>query len=131
MHPHREELSSPDRDLAARRPVWEAWSELYLDTDPTPPFLDRCVERLAASPYSPHALRLILWREVHPVCCWNLLAPAGVWDGFDVAELEEAILRRRRGWLAWPTALHPLRHAIEPRAESLLTLVAGRRGRPA
>ena len=82
-------------DLAARAPVWEALSDLFLDTDIT---LSRQwrASQLAASSYSLEQLEFILLHEVLPVCKYNLLSVAGVWDGFDQEWLKTKILGRLR-----------------------------------
>lgn len=87
-------------DLARRRPVWAALSELYLDTDETG-LMDRCARDLARSDYDLDDLAQILRREVHPVLRTNLFVTAGVWNGFDLKWLESEILRRhaRPRWL--------------------------------
>lgn len=91
-------------DDDARVPVWIALSELYLDTE-VEAFHDAIAETLAASPFDLGALHAMLMRDVHPVLFTNLMAPAGVWDGFDEAWLVERIRarsgRRRHGLSAW------------------------------
>ncbi len=87
---------------AARQPVWEALSELFLDTDPAFSREGRA-QVLAASPYSLAELDAILAREVFPVCWPNLLATAGEWQGVDSDWLAEQIRLRqasplRRWW---------------------------------
>lgn len=84
-----------DEDLADRRPVWEALSELFLDTDISLARKWR-VGILASSPYSIEVLERILIDEVYPICKWNLLSVAGEWSGFDPVWLEARILRRLR-----------------------------------
>lgn len=79
--------------LAARRPVWEALSEMFLDND-VALGRDWRAARLAESPYSLDALDDILADEVYPVCKANLMCVAGVWSEFDLDWLESAILRR-------------------------------------
>lgn len=98
-------LQPATADLADRRPVWEALSELFLDTDPA---LSRSwrVAQLARSPYSLAQLEHILVDEVHPVCKYNLLSVAGVWSGFDAAWLEATILRRLRSRWRFAHALN-------------------------
>ncbi len=94
-------MTLPAADLAARRPVWEALSGLYLDTDVSLS-LKRRVDILAASPYSVDELQAILVDEVNPVCRLNMLVVAGEWAGFDVEWLESRILARGaapRGWM--------------------------------
>ena len=82
-------------DLEHRRPVWEALSELFLDTNTS---LSRSwrVGILASSPYSLDELQEILVDEVYPVCRANLMSVAGEWAGFDQQWLESSILRRIR-----------------------------------
>jgi hypothetical protein len=80
-------------ELNHRRPVWEALSELYLDTDTTL-FEETIVSKLAVSPYSIVELEEILVREIHPVCVWN--AFAWEWIGFDPEWLEEQIIKKCR-----------------------------------
>jgi hypothetical protein len=86
-------LPPTTEDLIDRRPVWEALSDMYLDTDVA---LSRAwrAQMLAESKYSLDELEEILVHEVHPVCWPNLLSVAGVWDGFDQAWLEQRILGR-------------------------------------
>jgi len=79
-------------NIVARRPVWEALSTLFLDTDIS---LSREYRAriLAASPYSLSELDAILADEVFPVCRWNLLAVAGEWAGFGEQWLEQRITK--------------------------------------
>ncbi len=78
-----------------RRPVWQALSDLFLDTDTS---LARSwrVGILAASQYSIDELQEILVDEVYPVCRSNLFSAAGEWAGFGSDWLESSILRRLR-----------------------------------
>ncbi len=80
-------------DWIHRRPVWIAFSNLFLDTEVS---LDRQwrIDVLAASPYSIEDLEYILIDEVYPICKYNLLSVAGEWAGFDLAWLEDQIQRR-------------------------------------
>jgi hypothetical protein len=89
----RELMKSTAEDLVNRRPVWEALSDLFLDTEVS---LDRQwrIDVLAASPYSIEELEYILIDEVYPICKYNLLSVAGEWAGFDLAWLEDQIRRR-------------------------------------
>ncbi|MEO8672072.1 MAG: hypothetical protein ABI411_12215 [Tahibacter sp.] len=89
-----------EADLAQRRPVWSVLSELYLDTD-VASSLPHIAQLLAETDYATEQLQTILFDEVHAVLHWNLLAPTGVWDGFDLVWLEQEILKRcrRPRWL--------------------------------
>jgi len=82
-------------DLEHRQPVWEALSDLFLDTDTSLARTWR-VGILAASPYSLDELQQILVDEVYPVCRSNLFSIAGEWAGFDLGWLQSSILRRLR-----------------------------------
>jgi hypothetical protein len=87
-------------DLDARRPVWLALSDLYVDTGYRS--LVRVAAReLAHSAYTPGELCTILFDEVHPVLATNLCATVGVCERFDQAWLAERILaqQRRPHWL--------------------------------
>lgn len=85
-------LPAAESDLARRRPVWLALSDLFLDTDVN---LARAgnVRTLAGSAYSLDELDRILRDEVYPACSFNLSLVAGEWAGFDADWLERRILR--------------------------------------
>ena len=74
-----------------RLPVWNALSELFLDTELQEDDHQRIARVLAASPYSEKKLDEILRFEVTPVLKWNLLSIAGEWAGFDEAWLREKL----------------------------------------
>ena len=86
-------------DDDARIPVWNALSELYLDTDValSHPYI---VRTLAASPYSLDELHEMLMYDVHPALYPNLMSVAGEWAGFDETWLLERIatIRRQSRW---------------------------------
>jgi hypothetical protein len=116
-------MKPPANDLTARAPVWEAMSELYLDTDIT--LLHAATAQVCAnSPYSLAELREILVYEVNPVLWSNAYSVAGVWQGFGQDELRTEILRRqtqsrwRRRLLPQPVLRHDWR-AIEPLIDAL------------
>ena len=103
------EAPSLSEQLAQRRPVWEALSELFLDTDLQTADFDRLADTLAKSPYSPADLEAILLRELVPILWGNTASPAGEWQGFDPVWLEEQIQRRAERSLRWPSWLYPRR----------------------
>jgi hypothetical protein len=80
-------------EIGARRPVWDALSDLFLDTDTS---LSRSwrVRTLAESPYTIEELEAILVDEIYPVCRSNLMSIAGEWSGFDPEWLERKIMKR-------------------------------------
>ncbi|MEO6688848.1 MAG: hypothetical protein ABIS07_05910 [Dokdonella sp.] len=117
-------------DLDARRPVWLALSDLYLDTEYRS-FVRTAARDLARSMYTLGELRAILFDEVHPILARNLCVTTGVWERFDQVWLAERILaqHRRPRWLrARGHCLH--RYAIllwrllEPRIERARAIAA-------
>lgn len=74
-----------------RRPVWEALSDVFLDTE-TRWYFPRIASRLVESGYSTEELEQIWRYEVVPECMWNLCQVAGEWIG--LALDEEALIRR-------------------------------------
>ncbi|MDL5364358.1 hypothetical protein QSH18_01930 [Xanthomonas sp. NCPPB 2654] len=97
-----------DGDLAARREVRDALSELYLDDDVAARHA-HIAAVLAASPFPPDTLQRMLLHDVHPRLAPNLLSVAGVWQGFDSDGLSTAIQRREgvQRWPAWRTRGYP------------------------
>jgi hypothetical protein len=69
--------------LRARRPVWVALSELFLDTELDDAALADIVRVMAESTFSIEELRDIYYVEVAPVAGPNTRMTAGVWQGFD------------------------------------------------
>lgn len=98
-------------DLPCRRPVWDALSELFLDTDPAI-FRAQRIDRLAASPYSLEALEYILTEELYPVCIHNLRCVAGEWAAFDPDWLETRILHNQQPRRRWRRLLYPGRRGF-------------------
>lgn len=116
-------------DLQARRPVWAALSEFWLDTELNSEHFDTIASVLAASPYSIAEARDIHKYEVAPVVAWNLLDVAGEWAGFDAellcercrqqAEQRNSISSRLRAWAMSPIVWYFTRNCwrqIESRA---------------
>lgn len=73
----------PENEVRRRRPLWIALSDLWLDQELTEDDLWRVARVAAASGYSDDEVAHIHWHEVAPVVAGNLLAPVGVWSGFD------------------------------------------------
>ena len=82
---------------SARLAVWEALSDLFLDTD-VRALEDGIVATLAASPYDVDEIEDILLWEIYPACRRNLAVVAGEWAGFDAAWLAEHVARPQ-SWL--------------------------------
>lgn len=101
-------------ELLRRKPLWEAVSDLFLDTETrwSVPYVAR---RCAESGYDDEELERIFWGEVFPEALPNLLQVAGEWG---VLALDEAALikranhpsipwlsRRAHGWMVQGTWL--------------------------
>ena len=70
-------MVAPSEDLLRRRPVWQALSDLFLDTELTEAFYRYIARTVIESGYGPAEIRGILWDEVFPVLELNLRHPAG------------------------------------------------------
>lgn len=96
--PTERRIVTPE-DLVRRRPVWDAMSGLFLDTEVRweVPFVARsCAE----SGYDDGALEHIFWVEVFPEAIGNMLCVAGEWAG--LALNEAALVRRANaGKMPW------------------------------
>ena len=88
-------------ELLRRRPVWEAMSDLFLDTE-TRWSVPHVARRCAESRYDDEALERIFWAEVFPEAIGNLLQVAGEWG---MLTLDEAALIKRanHGSIPWLT----------------------------
>src|SRR4051812_3417235 len=89
------------QELDYRRPVWEALSELFLDTQIDQDDLRYIAERLAESKYSVSELEQILRQEVGPAVAMNMFSVAGLWEGFDQAWMERRIIQQQTTWRRW------------------------------
>jgi hypothetical protein len=83
------------KELERRRPVWDALSEFFLDTELDGDDYRRIRDILLGSGYPLEEIRRIFCDEVAPVVGWNLFSVAGEWACFDREWLEQRILNRR------------------------------------
>ncbi|HEY0602358.1 MAG TPA: hypothetical protein VGD58_05560 [Herpetosiphonaceae bacterium] len=104
-------LRSPQDDLQQRRPVWDALSMLFLDTQLDDADFAYMAKVLARSPYTDAELATIYHAEVEPVCRVNIGMAPGYWSGFPDGWIEERILSRG---LDAARALPKLRSSGEP-----------------
>ncbi|MFN7131786.1 MAG: hypothetical protein ACK4N5_06870, partial [Myxococcales bacterium] len=82
-------------DIARRLPVWEALSELFLDTQHDARDKRAIALALRRSGFAEDELARIFDEEVAPVCGPNLMTVAGEWAGFEPAWLRERIVAAR------------------------------------
>lgn len=87
-------MRATDPRIEARAPVWNALSELFLDTELQSEDHERIARVLAASPYSTTKLEEILRFEVTPVLKANLQSMVGEWNGFDETWMHEQMTPR-------------------------------------
>jgi hypothetical protein len=100
----------------ARRAVWIALADLFLDTDTTssiPVAARACVD----AGYSASEARIIWRHEVTPALWPNIWSVAGEWAGWDEAWLVDRIERQRGRWPNRPGAIGSLIYRL--RAGSL------------
>lgn len=86
-------------ELVRRRPVWEAMSDLFLDTETrwSVPYVAR---RCAESQYDDELLERIFWAEVFPEAIPNMLDIAGEWGMLTLNE-QALIKRANHGSIPW------------------------------
>ncbi len=70
-------------EIERRKPIWKAFSFLYLDTELQDLDYDLMIKSLVESKKSVECLKEIELYEVFPNVASNLSAVAGVWDEFD------------------------------------------------
>jgi hypothetical protein len=99
-------MTEPIKDIERRRPVWEALSDLFLDTELQDLHFRYIARVLAESGYDDQEVQKILHHEVAPVCLPSLMSLTGAWAGFPLDWLEERILRNDGSEL--PASLQPL-----------------------
>lgn len=78
-------------ELEKRKPLWTAFSELWLDTEIDSATLNYIAREMKQSGYSLAELKYIYQHEVAPVVYQNLLIVAGEWAGFDEEWLHNKI----------------------------------------
>jgi hypothetical protein len=87
-------MITKDIDVERRRPVWEAISDLWRDTELQDYEIEHIAKILAESGYTKDELHGIYAFEVAPVVWRNLMtAVPPIWAGFNADWLTEEILR--------------------------------------
>lgn len=97
-------------EIESRKPVWFAFSELWLDTELSGTNIHFIATKMLDSGYSLKELRVICDSEVAPVVYSHLLALGGAWTGFDESWLTQKIIAEINKPKRWQDALlDPLR----------------------
>ena len=95
-------------EFERRLPVWQALSDLFLDTELQPEAYRRIADDLRQTPFSTDEIRCMLESEVAPAFGPNLMAVAGqwaLWTEEDVRRImrrslrEPAFYRRLKAWM--------------------------------
>ncbi|PWJ55628.1 hypothetical protein CLV98_113104 [Dyadobacter jejuensis] len=86
-------------DIEARKPIWLALSDFYLDTELHESCFRHLALKILESPYSFEKIREIDQYEVFPVLQPNLMSSAGEWAGFDkewlIHRITESLAKRK------------------------------------
>lgn len=86
-------LPHPKEDLARRRWVWQAVSDLFLDEEVSEDKLRYIAQVTAECGYTSDELDAIYRREVATAVAFNIFLVAGTWGYWDSEWLEKKILR--------------------------------------
>jgi hypothetical protein len=98
--------------------VWRAFSDLFLDTELQETDFQFIARVLLESRYTEEELEAILYREVFPVCIWNVRSIVGEWAGFNEDWLQKQILgNARKFWKGW-RIFQPDRYMVRDEWES-------------
>lgn len=81
-----------NEEIDKRFPVWEAMSDLFLDTDLQESDYKFIANTVLKSGYSPREINSILWQEVLLGVGDNLRCIAGEWAGFNPVWLKDRML---------------------------------------
>lgn len=81
-------------EVAARLPVWEALSELFLDND-IAASVPSIAQRIAVTDFTLAEVETMLRWDVRPAFYGNLLSVAGQWSGWRSEDVRERVLATR------------------------------------
>ncbi|MFL6682365.1 MAG: hypothetical protein ACJ8IK_28760 [Burkholderiaceae bacterium] len=90
------DLETDAAGLSHRHALWEALSELWLDTGLQPRDIERLARAITATPYTLAQVRAIHESEVAPAVSGNLTLVTGEWAYFDPAWLRERCTAQAR-----------------------------------
>ena len=95
-------------DIERRLPVWQALSDLFLDTEQQDEDYRHIARALNESRYDKTELRRILDREVAPAFAFNLFDIAGHWGGWTREQVLDLVTRAQDEWAAFSLAKRTL-----------------------
>ena len=105
-------MQPPNQDIDNRAPVWEALSNLFLDTDLEPYDYEHIARACDHSPYSLAELEAILFNEVWPVFKANLSSVAGEWAGWNRDDIVDEIIKTYKTTWRLPWYLNPRKRSL-------------------
>lgn len=109
----------PGPEIARRSPVWQALSDLFLDTELQPYNHRHIADAIRRAGYSVAEAEAILRDEVAPVLFTNLLSVAGEWAPWSDAYVRKVVLeglsRSRRKAKSWARFVWPRKFLAERR----------------
>ena len=76
-------MNQTETDIANKKPIWEALSKFYLDTQLQDEDFAEICRAFHKAPYNLEEIMDIDRYEVFPVLQMNLFSVAGEWKGFD------------------------------------------------
>lgn len=79
-----------------RLPLWIAFSDLFLDSEPTRSTYQNIACTIIDRGIQPDDAEAILREDVAPAFWTNMLAPAGEWQGWEDGMVRERVIRSRR-----------------------------------
>ncbi len=82
-----------EEEIKRRLPIWEALSELFVDTELNEASYQYIAKTIKQSDFEPKEIDHILWYEVLPGVGDNLRCITGEWSGFEQGWLKERILK--------------------------------------
>jgi hypothetical protein len=83
-------------EIERRKPLWVAFSRLFLDTDIDDMYLEYVARLIVQSRFSIEEVREIFFTEVYPVCVTENFRAAGAWAALDKEFLFREIQERLR-----------------------------------
>lgn len=123
-------MKPPADDLERRRPVWEAMSWFFLDTEISDGVREGIIRTLESSGYSESELDHILWAEICPVLYSNKCCVAGEWAGFDMEQVEKKIIANPAGEFRQDWAYFRAGHMVDHKWREMKASIAARRNNP-
>ena len=123
-----------EQHIQARLPLWEALSDLWLDTQHSDAYMEGIARVMDESGLTIEELWRVYSYEVAPVVYMNVYSVAGVWTGFNSDWLRTEIVRnlrdrprRTRFWTLFPITRCLMLGQTDEEWKKLVAIVRRRR----